>query len=266
MLNDIVGINFPDPEVREGLLRFVREGGGLGGLHGTSYGARDWPEFMEMLGAGEGPHRVQPGTWKIDDPNSPLTKTFAGQPFTYTDEYYRWYETGYYAQFYSRAKAHVLISIDMEHSPGFNDGRPPHLRRDNDYAISWIKGYGKGRVFNCDLGHMTDMFMQPKINEHILAATQFLLGDLPADTTPSAEYAGEQVGSRFARPLPDGRGSEAVRERFLFVRRQEYEEWNADSRSDRRGRRSFWSCSRGAFGIGVGALGVVLGDVPHGRG
>jgi sugar phosphate isomerase/epimerase/type 1 glutamine amidotransferase len=187
MLNDIVGINFPDPEVREGLLRFVREGGGLGGLHGTSYGARDWPEFMEMLGAGEGPHRVQPGTWKIDDPNSPLTKTFAGQPFTYTDEYYRWYETGYYAQFYSRAKAHVLISIDMDKSPGFNDGRPPNLRRDNDYAISWIKGYGKGRVFNCDLGHINDMFMQPKINDHILAAVQFLLGDLEADTTPSAE-------------------------------------------------------------------------------
>jgi hypothetical protein len=42
---------FVDPEVREGLSRFVREGGGLAGNHGTSHASMDWPEFSEMTGA-----------------------------------------------------------------------------------------------------------------------------------------------------------------------------------------------------------------------
>jgi hypothetical protein len=39
------------------------------------------------------------------------------------------------------------------------------------------------------MGHTPDMFMEPKINEFLLAALQFMLGDLPADTTPSSELA-----------------------------------------------------------------------------
>ena len=187
-LNDTVGELFPDPAVRAGLLRFVREGGGIGGLHGATYASRNWPEFMEMIGAGDGPHRVQPGVWKFDDPNSPLTKMFGGKPFSYIDEYYRYYDSGL-SNWYSRDKVHVLYSIDMERSPDFNQGRPPYIRKDNDYAIAWIKSYGKGRVYNCSLGHMVDLCMQPQINEHFLAAMQFLLGDLPADTTPSAKLA-----------------------------------------------------------------------------
>ena len=188
MLNSTEVDATADPAVREGLLRFVREGGGLGGIHATAWTAAFWPELMEMMGASQGPHRrPEKATWKIDDPDSPLTKAFGGQPFTYTEEYYRMTDTGPQGTYYSRDKLHVLISIDVEQSPDFNSGRVPFIRKDNDYAISWIRGYGKGRVFYSGLGHMTDMFMQPKLGEHILAAIQFLLGDLPADTTPSAE-------------------------------------------------------------------------------
>jgi type 1 glutamine amidotransferase/sugar phosphate isomerase/epimerase len=188
MLNSTEVDATADPAVREGLLRYVREGGGLGGIHAAAWTLAFWPEFMEMMGASQGPHRApEKATWKIDDPDSPLTKTFGGQPFTYTDEYYRMTDTGLQGTYYSRDKVHVLLSIDMALSPDFYAGRVPFIRKDNDYAISWIKGYGKGRVFYSGLGHMPDMFMQPKIGEHILAAVQFLLGDLPADTTPSAE-------------------------------------------------------------------------------
>ena len=50
-LNNTVGQIFVDPEIRSGLSRFVREGGGLAGYHGTSHASMDWPEFGEMLGA-----------------------------------------------------------------------------------------------------------------------------------------------------------------------------------------------------------------------
>ena len=56
-LNNTVGMIFVDPEVRDGLLRFVREGGGLGGNHGTSHVSMDWPEFHDMIGVVRGIHR-----------------------------------------------------------------------------------------------------------------------------------------------------------------------------------------------------------------
>ena len=176
-----------DPGLREGLFRFVREGGGLGGFHAAIWSAAYWPEFMEMYSGSEGPHRVEKATWKFDDPDSPITRAFGGQPYTYTDEYYRMTDTGRYGKYYSREKVHVLFSIDMQKTPEFNSAGAPFIRKDNDYAISWIKGYGKGRLFYCSLGHTPEMFFDPKINAFVLAATQFILGDLAADTTPSAE-------------------------------------------------------------------------------
>ncbi len=118
-MNSGDGEVFSDPEVMSGLIRFVREGGGLAGLHGASYASQDVPEFGELIGAQSGPHHVEKATLKVDDPNSPLTKQFAGSPltaelggkgFVYTDEFYHFLPNGPY----SRDKLHVLISIDAE--------------------------------------------------------------------------------------------------------------------------------------------------------
>jgi type 1 glutamine amidotransferase/sugar phosphate isomerase/epimerase len=190
-LNDTVGELLPDPDVLNGLLRFVREGGGLAGLHGATYTSLNLREFGEMIGAGDGPHRVEPATLKIDDPSSPLTMVFGGKAFAYTEEYYRYYDSGP-TNLYSREKVHVLLSIDMAKSPAFNQERPPYIRKDNDYAVSYIKSYGKGRVFNCSLGHTPALFATPALAEHILAAIQFVLGDLKADTTPSVKLVAKQ--------------------------------------------------------------------------
>jgi type 1 glutamine amidotransferase/sugar phosphate isomerase/epimerase len=184
-LNNTVGMLFVDPEVRDGLLRFVREGGGLAGYHGTSHASMDWDEFGEMLGTRQGTHRepTEIGTVKIDDPNSPLTAAFHGEEFVQQDEFYR-FATGPY----SRNKVHVLLSLDVERTD-MNQGAAcvrPCTRADHDYAISWIRSYGKGRVFYCTLGHWPRMFMVPALDQFFLAGIQFVLGDLEADTTPSA--------------------------------------------------------------------------------
>ena len=120
-----------DPGLREGLFRFVREGGGLGGFHGAVWSPAYWPEFMEMYSGSEGPHRIEKATWKFDDPDSPLTKAFGGQPYTYTDEYYRMTDTGPYGKYYSREKVHVLFSVDMDKTPEFNSGRAPFILQSN---------------------------------------------------------------------------------------------------------------------------------------
>ena len=184
-LNNTVGMIFVDPEVRAGLLRFVREGGGLAGNHGTSHASMDWPEFHEMIGVRRGVHRANTEeSWiKIDDPNSPLTAPFDGKEFLYQDEYFRFPNPPY-----SRTKLHELLSIDVAKTdmnqgvvfvPGSSVSRP-----DADYAVSWIRDYGKGRIFFCILGHNPTLFESPELAKYFLSGIQFILGDLNADATP----------------------------------------------------------------------------------
>jgi len=125
-LNNNVGQVFPDPEVRAGLLRFVREGGGLAGYHGAPHASADWPAFGEMLGARLGSHRTpeEKATLKIDDPKNPLTLAFNGQEPVWSDEFYRFTTPPY-----SRNNVHVLLSFDVDktgHAPeaGLPDLRP----------------------------------------------------------------------------------------------------------------------------------------------
>ena len=185
-LNNTVGQIFVDPEIRTGLSRFVREGGGLAGYHGTSHASMDWPEFAEMLGAVEGSHRepTEIATVKIDDPASPLVAAFGGKSFEHQDEFYRFVEGPL-----SRDKVHVLMSMDIEKTD-LNQGRGcarPCVRADADYALSWIHSYGKGRVFFTALGHTPAFFASPNLSDFFFRGIQFVLGDLEADTTPSAK-------------------------------------------------------------------------------
>jgi len=62
-------------------------------------------------------------------------------------------------------------------------------RPDNDYGMVWIRSFGKGRVFNCALGHRPEFFQAPDMEKLLLAGIQFVLGDLEADATPSARLA-----------------------------------------------------------------------------
>lgn len=178
-LNSVVGEVFPDPDVLNGLLRFVREGGGVAGIHGSTYASQDLPEYSELMGAADGPHKVEDATLMIEDKNSPLTSMFKQTDFPYRDEFYHFLPTGPY----SREKLHILIGIDVKKSDMSNW----HVRPDNDYGLVWIKNYGKGRVYNCAFGHTPTFFERTDLAQHMLAAIQFILGDLPADATPSGK-------------------------------------------------------------------------------
>jgi type 1 glutamine amidotransferase len=185
-LNNTVGQIFVDAQIRAGLSRFVREGGGLAAYHGASHASMDWPEFGEMLGAVEGSHRepTEIATVKIDDPASPLVAAFGGQSFVHQDEFYRFVEPPL-----SRDRVHVLMSIDIDKTD-LNQGRGcgrPCVRPDADYALSWIHNYGKGRVFFTALGHTPAFFASANLSDFFFRGIQFVLGDLEADTTPSAK-------------------------------------------------------------------------------
>ncbi len=204
-LNNTVGNLFEDPALRQSLVEFIYGGGGLLGVHGTSVaftrwpGAyEDWPEFGIMLGARGANHRDSDERVfiKLDDPDHAVNLPFGGKGFEYRDEFFRVHEP------YSRHRVRVLLSIDTEKTD-MNQGqaRGNCVREDNDYALAWVRNYGRGRVFYCTIAHNPYVFWDPKMLQFYLAATQFALGDLPAPTIPSAKLtpairAQEKLGWR----------------------------------------------------------------------
>ena len=110
---------------------------------------------------------------------------FGGKGFEHNDEFYH---MPAYSP-YSRQKQRVLLSLDIEKSDLATAGRfcKNCSRPDNDYAAAWIKNYGKGRVYCTLLGHTEYLYTSPQFEQHMLAAVQFMLGDLEADATPSAK-------------------------------------------------------------------------------
>lgn len=187
-LNNVCGMIFPDEDVRAGILRYVRDGGGIGGNHAITFAANDWPEFMDMMGMWAGAHHTETQVLKIDDPASPLASMFDAKGFEHTDEFYHFPASSPY----TREKQHVLMSIDVDKSDMATAGKfcAECTRPDQDYAVAWIKSYGKGRIYVTPLGHTPILYTSPQWEKHMLAAVQFMLGDLDADTTPSARLHG----------------------------------------------------------------------------
>jgi type 1 glutamine amidotransferase len=183
--NNVCGMVHNDPDVRAGILRYIREGGGLGGNHAVTYANNNWPEFFEMMGGSSGAHHIEEQVLKIDDPSSPLMKPFGSEPFKHTDEFYIFPPSSPY----TREKQHVLMSIDVERSDRATNGRfcIDCTRPDQDYGVAWVKGYGKGRTYFTPLGHTTIMYTDKRWTAHLLAAIQYLLGDLQTDETPSGK-------------------------------------------------------------------------------
>jgi len=191
-------------------------GGGRGGGRGANAGetpvARgstklpaegSWPEFNKMIGGYFKFHWVD-GTHipvKIDDPKSPLNKAFmdpkvmaasiqpkfpkaeAGKGYEIVDETYTFAQDSF-----SRANVHVLTSVDYDKMPAETKAMEPAgtARTDGDYALSYIRREGQGRVFYEANGHNEKIYGIPAMAAHMLAGIQYALGDLKADATPSA--------------------------------------------------------------------------------
>ncbi len=172
-----------DKRLKRSLVRFIKSGRGLAFTHAGVASFRNWPEFGNIIGARFDNHPWGAGskvTLKIDEPEHPVMQAFEESTFTVSDEIYQL--TGDY----SREKLRVLLSIDTDKS---NMNVQGLHRKDNDYAMSYIKSYGKGRVFYCALGHQHELFWNPIVMEHYLDGIQFVLGDLRGDMTPSAKLS-----------------------------------------------------------------------------
>ena len=185
---------------RAALVEFVRSGKGLAGIHaatdsyhGSSCGGEGrgrgagvaapgglplWPEFNRMIGGYFKFHWNDPQliTVKIDDPQSPLTAMFHGREFEIRDETYTFNQESF-----SRDNVHVLTSVDYAKMSDEDKAKETNPRSDHDYALSWIRREGKGRVFYEAHGHHERVYAMKPVLEHVLAGVQYALGDLKAN-------------------------------------------------------------------------------------
>jgi len=153
-------------------------------LHLESKPVQQWPEFNKLIGGYFKFHWPDPQliTVKIDDPKSPLTAMFHGKEFEIHDETYTFEQDSF-----SRKNVHVLTSIDYGKMSAADKAKEVNPRTDGDYALSYIRREGKGRVFYEGHGHSDRVYAMTPMLEHIRAGIQYALGDLKADDSPSVK-------------------------------------------------------------------------------
>jgi type 1 glutamine amidotransferase len=205
-LNNTTSLKFDPqatPERCKALMDFVKNGKGLVGIHAAADNFYQWPEGQEMMGNKFSGHPWGAGgTWafKIDEPDHPLMAPFQGQGFKLSDEIYRTARP-----LYSRDKQFVLMSLDT------SDPTTRNVREwkdgDEDTGITWIKDWGKGRLFYCSLGHNDAIFMNPVLLEHYLRGIQFAMGDFKVPTKPKGSAKEQNMAQ------PEGEIAAAVLEK-----------------------------------------------------
>jgi sugar phosphate isomerase/epimerase/type 1 glutamine amidotransferase len=205
--NNTAGVLFDDQFLRQSLLDYVFSGGGFIGLHAAGATFCQWPvfdqfpEFGEMLGGFEsGGHPWGPEdtiTLRLEEADHPVNRAFAGKGFQASDEVFQ------FTHPYTRDKLRILLGIDTDLTDMSENRRIlPERRADLDIAISWVRRYGRGKVFYTSFGHNTHLSWNPGIMGHYFEGIRFAANLLEAPYIPSGRLtpalrAQEKLGWRF---------------------------------------------------------------------
>ena len=164
-----------DDEQKAALLSFVKDDGkGFLGTHSATDTFYKWPEYGEMIGGYFDQHPWhQPVKVIVEDRTFPATRHFPPS-FEITDEIYQFKN-------FSRDRVRVLMSID----PASVDLTKKTVHRtDKDFAVTWVRNYGKGRVFYSSLGHDDQVWDRKDIQTMWLEAVKWAMGMTQGDATP----------------------------------------------------------------------------------
>ncbi len=165
-----------DEEQKRDFLAFVRDDGkGFLGAHSATDTFYKWPEFGEMIGGYFDGH-----PWNqfqapviVEDKDFPATRHFPPS-FLILDEIYQ-------IKDYSRDRVRVLMRLDPAR---LNPNQRGVKRSDGDFAVTWARQYGKGRVFYSTFGHREDAWDRADVQKMWLEAIRWATGLTPGDATP----------------------------------------------------------------------------------
>ncbi len=166
-----------DDEQKAALLSFVHDDGkGIIGGHSAIDTFYKWPAYGEMMGAyfDQHPWGQFMAPIIVEDPNFPAMRAFP-KTFMMMDEIYQ------PSKEFSREKVRVLARLDENKIDLTN--KNVH-RTDKDFAVAWVKTYGKGRVFYSTFGHREEVYDRPDIQAMYREATKWAMKLIDGDATP----------------------------------------------------------------------------------
>jgi len=163
-----------DDQQKADFLSFIHDDGkGFIGIHSATITFTNWPEYGEMIGGYFDEHPW--GTFQapiiVEDPEFPGMSQWP-RNFVTKDEIYQ-------LKNYSRDNRRVLMRLDASKL----EMNPRVHRSDNDFAVTWAKMYGKGRVYYTTLGHVSENWDDPRFQKMITEALKWIFGLVNADIT-----------------------------------------------------------------------------------
>lgn len=156
------------------LMAYVKKGGGLFIMHGAIVVQNNSMAFSEMTGGSFDYHpKQQEIQLKEVDKGHPLVSAFQGQGLRHMDEPY------FFKNAYFDYNFRPLLYFEVDKIEGVT-----HTYKDNINYVSWIKKYGKGRVFYSSPSHNAQSMEHPELLQFFLDALQYVTGDLIVDDSP----------------------------------------------------------------------------------
>ena len=181
---------FTEKAQRDAILNFIKDGKAFIGFHSASDGGMGgknaWEAYTDMIGGCFAGHPWgSGGKWPfvVEDSKHPVNKAFKDKTFQFSDEIYQY-------KGYDRSKLRILVSLNEQKClrKGKDGKLSPILgkRKDNDNPVSWVRDYGKGRIFYSNFGHNKATWMNAAMLQHFLDGIQWALGDLdgPSKSLP----------------------------------------------------------------------------------
>lgn len=156
------------------MMSYVKKGGGLMILHGAITVQNNSMAFSGMTGGSFDYHPKQQEIHVQEvDKNHPLVKAFNGKGLTHFDEPY------FFKNAYFDYNFRPLLYMEVDKL----DGLKKEVKEKVVY-VSWIKRFGKGRVFYSSPSHNAHSMDNPELLQYFLDAMQYVVGDLKCDDSP----------------------------------------------------------------------------------
>lgn len=158
---------------------WLPNGGAFAGFHSATDTFGAYQPYWDMVGGtfdGHPWNASETVTIAVHEPSHPAMIPF-GTEFQIRDEIYQ------YSHFQPE-KVRVLMSLNMAKCP---TKKPYHV------PVSWVKQYGKGRVFYTNLGHNEATWANPAVLAHMAGGLKWALGRIPGDATPNPELCEQQT-------------------------------------------------------------------------
>jgi len=189
----------PIPDVGA-FLDWIRSGRAFIGFHAATDTLKSSDAYCDMVGGHFAGHPWNGGgqhAFVVHEQGHPLT-VMLPERLRWQDEIYQ------YDPRYKPENLRVLVSLDMQAS---FPQEPWHV------PVSWVRHYGKGRVFYTNFGHNEATWREPRLRKHMEQGMAWALGrfEAPAEPNPGVQAAEYLRSVIAAAAVPTGKNADDLR-------------------------------------------------------